>query len=166
MLFFYSCLGTVYCYDKSTSSCIAGHKLFPDPYESQRLVQAVINHVNLNLSNFALKVLPILRCLIFIWEVLLVPTLNVILLTLWQLLSQTKSWWSFCLSNSLYVGQSLISGAGEGLFAKSEAKANTVMAFYNGVRITHSEVCKFCTFLNTKWLKMLNIKKQILIVFL
>ncbi|XP_035388330.1 histone-lysine N-methyltransferase SETD7 isoform X4 [Electrophorus electricus] len=66
----------VYSYDKSTSSCIAGHKMLPDPYESQRV----------------------------------------------------------------YVGQSLISGAGEGLFAKTEADANTVMAFYNGVRITHSEV--------------------------
>lgn len=43
--------------------------------------------------------------------------------------------------NSVYVGQSLISGAGEGLFAKTEAEANTVMAFYNGVRITHTEVC-------------------------
>lgn len=38
------------------------------------------------------------------------------------------------------MAQSLISGAGEGLFAKTEAKANTVMSFYNGVRITHSEV--------------------------
>lgn len=66
----------IYCYDKSTSSCIAGHKLLPDPYESQRV----------------------------------------------------------------YVGQSLISGAGEGLFAQTEAEANTVMAFYNGVRITHTEV--------------------------
>ncbi|KAK7137810.1 hypothetical protein R3I94_013452 [Phoxinus phoxinus] len=66
----------VYCYDKSTSSCIASHKLLPDHYESQRV----------------------------------------------------------------YVGLSLISGAGEGLFAKTEAEDNTVMAFYNGVRITHSEV--------------------------
>ncbi|KAG1962543.1 histone-lysine N-methyltransferase SETD7 [Pimephales promelas] len=66
----------VYCYDKSTSSCIASHKLLPDPYESQRV----------------------------------------------------------------YAGLSLISGAGEGLFAKTKAEANTVMAFYNGVRITHSEV--------------------------
>lgn len=45
--------------------------------------------------------------------------------------------------NSVYVGHSLISGAGEGLFAKTGAEANTVMAFYNGVRITHTEVCLF-----------------------
>lgn len=43
----------------------------------------------------------------------------------------------------MYVGHSLISGAGEGLFAKTGADANTVMAFYNGVRITHTEVCLF-----------------------
>lgn len=41
---------------------------------------------------------------------------------------------------SVFVGQSLISGAGEGLFAKTDAGPDTVMAFYNGVRITHSEV--------------------------
>ncbi|XP_061108623.1 histone-lysine N-methyltransferase SETD7 isoform X3 [Conger conger] len=40
----------------------------------------------------------------------------------------------------VYVADSLISGAGEGLFAKTDAEPNTVMAFYNGVRITHSEV--------------------------
>ncbi|KAI4879319.1 hypothetical protein NFI96_022624 [Prochilodus magdalenae] len=66
----------VYSYDKSTPSCIASHKMLPDPYESQRV----------------------------------------------------------------YVGQSLISGAGEGLFAKTDTDADTVMAFYNGVRITHTEV--------------------------
>lgn len=49
--------------------------------------------------------------------------------------------------NSVYVGQSLISGAGEGLFAKTEAEANTVMAFYNGVRITHTEVCLFAFYI-------------------
>lgn len=46
-----------------------------------------------------------------------------------------------CVYDSVYVGQSLISGAGEGLFAKIDADADTIMAFYNGVRITHSEVC-------------------------
>lgn len=46
-----------------------------------------------------------------------------------------------CVYDSVYVGQSLISGAGEGLFAKMDADADTVMAFYNGVRVTHSEVC-------------------------
>jgi len=49
--------------------------------------------------------------------------------------------------NSVYAGLSLISGAGEGLFAKTKAEANTVMAFYNGVRITHSEVCLFPTYI-------------------
>ncbi|XP_048826429.1 histone-lysine N-methyltransferase SETD7 [Brienomyrus brachyistius] len=43
-------------------------------------------------------------------------------------------------SQRVYVAESLISGAGEGLFAKSDAEPNTVMAFYNGVRITHTEV--------------------------
>ncbi|TSO15265.1 Histone-lysine N-methyltransferase SETD7 [Bagarius yarrelli] len=43
-------------------------------------------------------------------------------------------------SQRVYVGQSLISGAGEGLFTKINADADTVMAFYNGVRITHTEV--------------------------
>lgn len=47
----------------------------------------------------------------------------------------------------MYAGLSLISGAGEGLFAKTEAETNTVMAFYNGVRITHSEVCLFPFFI-------------------
>ena len=50
-----------------------------------------------------------------------------------------------CVSTSVYVGQSLISGAGEGLFAKTDTDADTVMAFYNGVRITHTEVCS-CLF--------------------
>jgi hypothetical protein len=40
----------------------------------------------------------------------------------------------------VYVTQSLISSAGEGLFAKVAVGPNTVMAFYNGVRITHQEV--------------------------
>ncbi|XP_012689857.2 histone-lysine N-methyltransferase SETD7 isoform X1 [Clupea harengus] len=43
-------------------------------------------------------------------------------------------------SQHVFVGQSLISGAGEGLFAKTDADPDSVMAFYNGVRITHSEV--------------------------
>ncbi|CAL9697308.1 unnamed protein product [Knipowitschia caucasica] len=40
----------------------------------------------------------------------------------------------------VYVADSLIPGAGQGLFSKTQAEANTVMSFYNGVRITHSEV--------------------------
>ncbi|XP_029517913.1 histone-lysine N-methyltransferase SETD7 [Oncorhynchus nerka] len=43
-------------------------------------------------------------------------------------------------SKRVFVADSLISGAGEGLFAKMDVEANVVMAFYNGVRITHSEV--------------------------
>lgn len=38
------------------------------------------------------------------------------------------------------MADSLIKGAGQGLFAKKNAEANTVMSFYNGVRITHTEV--------------------------
>uniref|UniRef100_A0A8C4R5A3 Histone-lysine N-methyltransferase SETD7 n=1 Tax=Eptatretus burgeri TaxID=7764 RepID=A0A8C4R5A3_EPTBU len=40
----------------------------------------------------------------------------------------------------VYVGPSLIPGAGEGLFALSAMEGGTVMAFYNGVRLTHEEV--------------------------
>lgn len=40
----------------------------------------------------------------------------------------------------VFVADSLIKGAGQGLFAKMDAEANTVMSFYNGVRITHTEV--------------------------
>ncbi|XP_051784499.1 histone-lysine N-methyltransferase SETD7 [Erpetoichthys calabaricus] len=40
----------------------------------------------------------------------------------------------------VYVADSLISNAGEGLFAKTSAESNTVLAFYNGIRITHHEV--------------------------
>lgn len=40
----------------------------------------------------------------------------------------------------VFVADSLIKGAGQGLFAKTDAEANTVMSFYNGVRITHTEV--------------------------
>ncbi|XP_040187136.1 histone-lysine N-methyltransferase SETD7 [Rana temporaria] len=40
----------------------------------------------------------------------------------------------------VYVADSLISNAGEGLYAKVAAGPNTVMSFYNGVRITHQEV--------------------------
>ncbi|XP_056143031.1 histone-lysine N-methyltransferase SETD7 [Lampris incognitus] len=43
-------------------------------------------------------------------------------------------------SQKVFVADSLIKGAGQGLFAKTDAEPNTVMAFYNGVRITHSEV--------------------------
>lgn len=38
------------------------------------------------------------------------------------------------------MADSTIKGAGQGLFAKTDADKDTVMAFYNGVRITHSEV--------------------------
>ncbi|XP_068135738.1 histone-lysine N-methyltransferase SETD7 [Hyperolius riggenbachi] len=40
----------------------------------------------------------------------------------------------------VYVADSLISNAGEGLYAKVAVGPNTVMSFYNGVRITHQEV--------------------------
>ncbi|XP_029368990.1 histone-lysine N-methyltransferase SETD7 [Echeneis naucrates] len=40
----------------------------------------------------------------------------------------------------VFVADSAIKGAGQGLFAKVDAEADTVMAFYNGVRLTHSEV--------------------------
>ncbi len=40
----------------------------------------------------------------------------------------------------VFVADSMIKGAGQGLFAKTDAESDTVMAFYNGVRITHSEV--------------------------
>ncbi|XP_041847178.1 histone-lysine N-methyltransferase SETD7 [Melanotaenia boesemani] len=43
-------------------------------------------------------------------------------------------------SQRVFVADSLIRGAGQGLFARTDAEAGTVMAFYNGVRITHSEV--------------------------
>ncbi|XP_062249417.1 histone-lysine N-methyltransferase SETD7 isoform X1 [Platichthys flesus] len=43
-------------------------------------------------------------------------------------------------SKRVFVASSVIKGAGQGLFAKTDAKTDTVMAFYNGVRITHSEV--------------------------
>ncbi|XP_054648524.1 histone-lysine N-methyltransferase SETD7 [Dunckerocampus dactyliophorus] len=42
----------------------------------------------------------------------------------------------------VFVADSMIEGAGQGLFAKTDAERATVMAFYNGVRITHSEVDK------------------------
>nr|DBA28965.1 TPA: hypothetical protein GDO54_009242 [Pyxicephalus adspersus] len=41
---------------------------------------------------------------------------------------------------TVYVADSLISNAGEGLYAKLTCGPNTVMSFYNGVRITHQEV--------------------------
>uniref|UniRef100_V9KF86 Histone-lysine N-methyltransferase SETD7 n=1 Tax=Callorhinchus milii TaxID=7868 RepID=V9KF86_CALMI len=58
---------------------------------------------------------------------------------------------SYCISTSslrpdsyeeerVYVADSFIPNAGEGLFAKVAAECDTVMAFYNGVRITHEEV--------------------------
>uniref|UniRef100_A0A8C5P8F4 Histone-lysine N-methyltransferase SETD7 n=1 Tax=Leptobrachium leishanense TaxID=445787 RepID=A0A8C5P8F4_9ANUR len=40
----------------------------------------------------------------------------------------------------VYVADSLISNAGEGLYALTAAETHTVMSFYNGVRITHQEV--------------------------
>ncbi|XP_075055710.1 histone-lysine N-methyltransferase SETD7 isoform X1 [Mixophyes fleayi] len=40
----------------------------------------------------------------------------------------------------VYVAVSLISNAGEGIYAKTVAGPHTVMSFYNGVRITHQEV--------------------------
>ncbi|XP_023133628.2 histone-lysine N-methyltransferase SETD7 [Amphiprion ocellaris] len=40
----------------------------------------------------------------------------------------------------VFVADSMIRGAGQGLFAKMDAEADAVMSFYNGVRITHSEV--------------------------
>ncbi|XP_024116136.1 histone-lysine N-methyltransferase SETD7 isoform X1 [Oryzias melastigma] len=43
-------------------------------------------------------------------------------------------------SRRVFVADSKIKGAGQGLFAKTDAEPGTVMAFYNGVRITHSEV--------------------------
>lgn len=43
-------------------------------------------------------------------------------------------------SDRVYVAESLISNAGEGLFSKVAVGPNTVMSFYNGVRITHQEV--------------------------
>ncbi|KAM5194809.1 histone-lysine N-methyltransferase SETD7 [Mantella aurantiaca] len=43
-------------------------------------------------------------------------------------------------SERVYVADSLISNAGEGLYAKIAACPHTVMSFYNGVRITHQEV--------------------------
>ena len=55
---------------------------------------------------------------------------------------------SFPLWFRVYVADSLVLGAGDGLFAKVDAEPNTVMAFYNGVRITHSEVEVFvCLFM-------------------
>ncbi|XP_069832947.1 histone-lysine N-methyltransferase SETD7 isoform X2 [Dendropsophus ebraccatus] len=41
----------------------------------------------------------------------------------------------------VYVATSMISNAGEGLYAKISVGPRTVMSFYNGVRITHQEVC-------------------------
>ncbi|KAM3842564.1 histone-lysine N-methyltransferase SETD7 [Diretmus argenteus] len=43
-------------------------------------------------------------------------------------------------SQRVFVADSLIKGAGQGLFAKTDVEPDTVMAFYNGVRITHSQV--------------------------
>uniref|UniRef100_G3UIW3 Histone-lysine N-methyltransferase SETD7 n=1 Tax=Loxodonta africana TaxID=9785 RepID=G3UIW3_LOXAF len=43
-------------------------------------------------------------------------------------------------SERVYVAESLISSAGEGLFSKVAVGSSTVMSFYNGVRITHQEV--------------------------
>lgn len=43
-------------------------------------------------------------------------------------------------SERVYVAESLISSAGQGLFAKVAVGPSTIMSFYNGVRITHQEV--------------------------
>lgn len=43
-------------------------------------------------------------------------------------------------SKRVFVADSLIPGAGEGLFSNVDAQPDTVMCFYNGVRITHTEV--------------------------
>ncbi|XP_077135324.1 histone-lysine N-methyltransferase SETD7 isoform X2 [Ranitomeya variabilis] len=43
-------------------------------------------------------------------------------------------------SERVYVAVSLISNAGEGLYANISTGPRTVMSFYNGVRITHQEV--------------------------
>ncbi|KAM3937737.1 histone-lysine N-methyltransferase SETD7 isoform 1-T1 [Leptodactylus fuscus] len=43
-------------------------------------------------------------------------------------------------SDRVYVAVSMISNAGEGLYAKISVGPHTVMSFYNGVRITHQEV--------------------------
>ncbi|XP_061581924.1 histone-lysine N-methyltransferase SETD7 [Cololabis saira] len=43
-------------------------------------------------------------------------------------------------SQRVFVGDSTIRGAGQGLFTRMDAEPGTIMAFYNGVRITHSEV--------------------------
>ena len=40
----------------------------------------------------------------------------------------------------VYVAQSLIPGANEGLFAKKELPADFVCTFYNGIRVPHNEV--------------------------
>lgn len=45
-----------------------------------------------------------------------------------------------CVCLRVFVADSTIKGAGQGLFSKTDADKDTVMAFYNGVRITHSEV--------------------------
>ncbi|XP_053559661.1 histone-lysine N-methyltransferase SETD7 [Bombina bombina] len=43
-------------------------------------------------------------------------------------------------SEKVYTAVSMISNAGEGLYAKIACGPQTVMSFYNGVRITHQEV--------------------------
>ncbi|XP_073511923.1 histone-lysine N-methyltransferase SETD7 isoform X2 [Phyllobates terribilis] len=43
-------------------------------------------------------------------------------------------------SERVYVAVSMISNAGEGLYANISTGPRTVMSFYNGVRITHQEV--------------------------
>ncbi|XP_068596444.1 histone-lysine N-methyltransferase SETD7 [Brachionichthys hirsutus] len=43
-------------------------------------------------------------------------------------------------SHRVFVADSTVEGAGQGLFAKVDVGADAVVAFYNGVRITHSEV--------------------------
>ena len=40
----------------------------------------------------------------------------------------------------VYVKDSVIPGAGEGLFAAVDAPADQVMSFYNGIKISHQQV--------------------------
>lgn len=42
--------------------------------------------------------------------------------------------------DKVYVAQSGIPGAGEGLFTRKELPSNSVISFYNGVRLSHEEV--------------------------
>ena len=73
----------------------------------------------------------------------------------------SKGWYHQTKTNDLlffflfrvYVAESLISSAGEGLFSKVAAGPSTVMSFYNGVRITHQEVSGVEVGTQFDWLK-------------